>query len=220
MLRTSITLLLGLIFCHPSSGQSLHIWEASSGILPSETLWQTFDTADPEQPELSGGVLKLATSDDAETMLYLLTEPQVDTSGPFVLQFEVRFDSGTSSSPRREPIAVFATTANSVGSIIHIGLDRIFFSTGPTTIGPVSTVDTNETPHVYRFEHDGFGQLTLFQDNVFLQSANAYTSASDHGTLRRIGWGMASGLSNGVSEWGFFNHDALIDELFSDGFEN
>jgi PEP-CTERM motif-containing protein len=186
-------------------------YQASSGLFPNQISppYTLIDTADPEAPALSGGVLTLGTSSNSESMFYTQLEPIVDTSGAFFIEARVRFVSGSSSSTARAPITISFTTAPNVGNALFIGLDRVFFNTAEATAGPSALVDTNGAFHTYRIDYSGAGALTLAYDGVPVLAGTTFTSASFNGAQERIAWGELSILAFGTSEWQFFRHNAL-----------
>jgi len=189
-------------------------YQASSGLFPDEISppYTLNDTANPEEPVLSGGILTLSTSADAtgEVMDYIQLAPIVDTSGPFFIEARVRLVSGSSLSSSRAPISIGFTTAPGVGNSLFIDHDEVFFNIANNTAGPKFAVDTNGAPHTYLIQHDGLGGITLTYDgNLLITGAMTFTSLEFNGNQERIFWGEGTTIESGTSEWLFVRHNAL-----------
>jgi hypothetical protein len=186
-------------------------YQASSGLFPDQISppYTLFDEASPENPALSGGILTLSTSADAERMFYIQLEPIVDTSDPFFIEARIRFVSGSSSHVSRAPISIALTTAPDIGNTLFIDRDRVFFNTGEATPGPSALVDTDGAFHTYRIDYNGAGALALAYDGVPVLAGATFASSGFNGSQERISWGMGSVLSFGTSDWQFFRHNAL-----------
>ena len=186
-------------------------YQASSGLFPDQISppYTLTDTASPENPALSGGILTLGTSADAERMSYIQLEPIVDTSGPFFIEARIRFVSGSSSHAARAPVSIALTTAPNIGNTLFIDLDRVFFNTGEVTAGPSALVDTDGAFHTYRIDYSGAGALALAYDGVPVLAGATFASPGFNGPQERISWGMGSVLSFGTSDWQVFRHNAL-----------
>jgi len=66
-----IALFLGQL-APDAADSAISQWHAGSGLYPNASCpWVLFDSATPEAPALSGGVLTLATSEGAEDLYYL-----------------------------------------------------------------------------------------------------------------------------------------------------
>jgi hypothetical protein len=124
-----------------------------------------------------------------------------------VIEARMRFVSGSSSTPAREPFQIYFTTAPSIGAALHIGPDRISLQTSNTTLGLPAIVDTDGAFHDYRIEVTG-GAITGYQDNVQLLTGSTYNNPAGNGAVQRVGFGNGSILSQGVSEWQSFSHNA------------
>lgn len=68
----ALSVITALFWSPPVVGQPTYTsaWEASSGQLPDSICppWRLTDNANPENPQLSGGVLTISTSDTMEFM--------------------------------------------------------------------------------------------------------------------------------------------------------
>ena len=208
MLRAICTLVAVLLLSAAARGAD-SLWQASSGLLPNEIphAYTFVDQADPEDPVLAGGVLTLATSEDAERMFYIQSGADLDVPDPWVIEFEMRQVSGASSIVQREPTLVFLTTKADEGQLMSIGADTIFMLTNASTVGPTASVDTDDAFHRYRLEAFGDGSLDLYQDDALVLEGATYVDAGDHGPVPRIAFGPASQGSFGVSEWKSFGHN-------------
>ena len=202
----SMLLLLGA-----PAGAAQSTWTAAGGLLPDAIAnpYSLNDTADPEDPTLGGGVLTLSTSEDAEIMDYLQSDAQIAPPDPWVIEIEMRHVSGSSSVATRAPVQIFVTTSPNVGMLFQIGADSLFLMADAVTIGQSATVDTDDTFHTYRLEVHGGGGFDVYYDTVLTLQGTTYTSASNHGSVQRVGFGPGSTGSHGVSEWVSFSHDGL-----------
>jgi hypothetical protein len=186
-------------------------WDGSSGLLPSQLdpPWTLTDTASPENPVLSGGVLTISTSAIAENMSYLQSGGLVDTSGDFYMEARVRRVSGTSTSSNRAPIAIGWTTTPNTGNYLFIGSDEIFLNAPGDVKGAAVSVDTDNVFHTYRIEVSTGGAFKVFYDSVQVLTGVSHVDAGVFGPTPRIFWGEASLLATGTSEWTRFEHNAL-----------
>ena len=218
--RTPILLCLQCLIGGPAWAQFDYTWEAISGLTPdqAEPAYSLVLSGDAPSPALEPDLLRIATESQSENAYYIQFSPIVDTSLPFTLEFELRLVSGFSATNIRGPVMVFITIANATGTLLVIDLDKVFFLDGAFTPGAQALVDTDDISHHYRLEHDGSGGFTLFYDSMEILSTAAFVDSASHGTQMRIGWGEASTLAFGESEWRSFSHNAN-DGIFRSGFE-
>lgn len=194
-------------------------WDSASGLKPDEISepYEIFNNTGV-QPTLDAGKLTISTTADSQNVGYIQRESLVDPSREFTATVNMRLVSGTSSSPFRAPVGIFTTIAPSIGLVLWIDVDRVFFGVDRFVNGPISNVDTDDAMHTYRIEHDGAGNFTLFHDDVEILSATAWESSQDHGVVRRFIFGDGSSNAQGVSEWSLVNHN-FLDPIFRDSFE-
>lgn len=195
-------------------------WDPASGLKPNEIsepyeLVNTYSAP----PVLDSGKLIMSTPQVSYSQFYIQREPLVDPSRKFTMSMKMRLVSGTSITEFRAPIGIFFTIEPSVGLILWIDVDRVFFGIDRFVNGPISNVDTDDAMHTYRIEHDGAGNFTLFHDDIEILSASAFESTQDHGTVRRFAFGDGTNGAYGVSEWGLVTHN-FLDPIFKDGFED
>lgn len=194
-------------------------WDPVSGLKPDE-ISEPYELVNNSgvEPVLDASKLTISTTTDGHNVFYIQREPLVDPSRKFTATVKMRLVSGTSTSPFRAPAAIFTTIAPSVGIVLWIDVDRVFFGVDRFVNGPISNVDTDDAMHTYRIEHDGAGNFTLFHDDIEILSASAFESEQDHGTARRFIFGDGSNNAHGVSEWSLVTHD-FLDPIFKDSFE-
>jgi len=194
-------------------------WDSASGLKPDEISepYEIFNNSGV-QPALDAGKLIINTTTNSQNVGYIQREPLVDPSRKFTATVNMRLASGISTSPFRAPVGIFTTIAPSVGLILWIDIDRVFFGVDRLVNGPISNVDTDDAMHTYRIEHDGAGNFTLFHDDIEILSATAWESSQDHGLVRRFLFGDGSSHAHGVSEWSLVNHN-FLDPIFRDSFE-
>lgn len=185
-------------------------WDGNTGILPDALVrpYTLTDTADPEEPVLSSGVLTLSTSEDAETMGYILGEDDLDIPDPWVIEFEMRHVAGTAVGVRL-PSQIFVTTAPDTGTLFQIGADIFYLTTTGGVQGATSNLDTDDGFHTYRLEVFSNGDVDVYYDDVLTLEDVVYVDAGNNGPTRRIGFGVASIATSGTSEWRTFFHDGL-----------
>jgi hypothetical protein len=145
-------------------------------------------------------------------MFYIQNDPTVDTSGSFFMEAVVRFVSGSSSITSRAPSGILFTTAPTVGNVLYIGADEVFFNAADLVKGPTALVDTDDSFHTYRIEVAATGSLALFYDGNPILTGQTFASASHNGLIERILWGDVTTYASGTSEWASFKHDALVAE--------
>jgi len=226
-ITTSFLMLLAwlLIPVIPATAQTVQLWEASSGLLPSEAglPWQLTDTASPEDPLLGSGVLTLATDPDAELLYFTQAGDAVSIPLDLVVETTLRLLSGSAAAAHRAPVSVSYTLAPYFGGSLQIGLDEIFLLADNNLKGDSAAVDTDDEFHTYRIEVDSSGEAVVFYDDVATLSGNSFVSTPANGPVPRLTWGMASSYSHGVAEWVSFEHNAgvpLVPPFFEDGFES
>lgn len=181
-------------------------WQAGSGQLPDAAGigWVLTDSASPENPDLSGGVLTLQTSAQSETMQYSLTGTalDLDVATPYWIEGTMRFDSGSQAAGWwRAPATLGIRVANGVMATLDIRRDLIFIRQGDNTLGQQIAVDTDDDFHTYRLEMHGSSAGSLvrvYQDGLLVLSDNA---AWDTTSSAIVFWGESSTLATGRHQW-------------------
>ncbi len=195
-------------------------WFASTGLLPNQTIsdWVLRDTA-AANPVLSGGHLTLSTAANSEGLFYLQTN-NIAISSPVRIEFSAKFDSRNTNLNWNSSMSAFFTTGvsggNGVGNILYLGQDDVWIS-NPTfgQRGPSAQVDTDGAFHVYDILITSptaagvAGQLQVFYDNGPSPIITGTLSQDFNltGTVRRFGFGDATGGDSGTSEWQYFWHN-------------
>jgi len=64
--------------------------------------------------------------------------------------------------------------------------------------------------HTYRLEVEGNGTVSAYQDGVRKLISHTYTDALDHALAPRILFGEGSIAAQGISEWEFVRHNAVV----------
>ena len=192
-----------------------YTWNGASGLLPSEVSppFSLVDTASPEQPTLSGGVLTLSGNLIAETMYYIVSGDSIDLPDHLVVDFRMRFVSGNTSEPYRAPAGVAITTANGVGVSLWIDRDEAFLLSGFQTVGDRSTsIDTDAAFHDYRIVitgRDAGSGVSVWYDGMPLLTGQTFASTAANGTVPRVLFGEFSIQAAGVTEWQSFSVSAV-----------
>ncbi len=191
----------------------LVVWQASSGLKPDQIgiPYSLVDTASND-PILSSGVLTLDTSLDNELMVYSMTGSTLAMPAAPVIEFNMRMVSQSTSFPLlRTGAAVGITTQNSVGNVVYIGIDEVFFLTSGGLQGPTASIDTDSSFHDYRIEVAGLSSgsaISLFQDDSLVLSHVLVTDSPNYGNEERIFFGNNTSVAHGASEWLSFQHNA------------
>jgi VCBS repeat-containing protein len=213
-LGTLIVLVAGLTtlaFPRSALAASSSTYNASSGVLPDAVCptWTLTDTADPENPLLSGGKLTLSTDTQSENMFYAQQGSAISMPSQLVVEARMRLVSGSSSVAQRAPAVIGFATAPSVGNGLWIGRGEIFLSSGEFTRGPSAAVDTQTAVHTYRIEvATATGAVRVLYDGALKLTGTTYTSSSDNGPAPRVSWGEGSSFAFGTSEWLSISHNA------------
>jgi hypothetical protein len=206
----------------PSAAQTTVLWQASSGLFPDQGTrpWTLTDTAEPEEPLLSAGVLTLATDTDAEIIFYGQTAEHVSIPSDLVIETTLQVVSGSTSSNARGSVIVAFTLAPGFGNSLHIGVDDIFLLDDNNLRGDSAVVETDDGFHTYRIEVDSSGEVVVFYDGVMTLSSSSFVSLPANGLDPRVIWGLASTVSRGEVDWLSIEHNAGEPALFEDGFES
>jgi hypothetical protein len=211
LLGTSVLLVLTLI---GNSQAAVVTWNGASGLQPDEITqpYELIDSASPEDPVLSAGVLTLASDPNAELLAFKMSGDALSMPATPQVEFTMRMVSHSSQFPLLSAgAAVTITTQNSVGNTLYIGIDEVFFLTTGGNRGPSAIVDTDSSFHDYRIEIAGLSSgsaITLFQDNIEILSHVLSSNPSNYGVGARIAFGDITGIARGTSEWTFFQHNA------------
>ncbi len=188
-------------------------WHASSGLLPTQAspAWTLTDTANPESPVLSDGVLTIATSAFGETMLYKMegAAAALPDSGPYWMEATMQYVSGTwTAGWWRAPALMAIRFDNGRLAIAEFRRDSIFLRADDNALGAINNgVDTDDSFHTYRMEVMGSTSgsiVNLYQDGQLILSDN---SVYDAGSSLGVSFGESSMLAQGVSRWAYVSHN-------------
>ena len=186
-------------------------WQASDGVLPHEACppWELADSADPEEPILSGGAAIVESSSDGESMLWIMRPADITPGATVVVEARMRLVSGSASVTNRAPaviLGVFGPMARKWALQIEDG--AIFLNSDESVRGPVAAIDTTTAPRTYRIEVDvGTGAVAVLVDGVPTLTGSTFPDpAAD---TDRLLFGEGSFLAFGRSEWLSFSHDAF-----------
>ncbi|MGH7724609.1 MAG: hypothetical protein ACREOU_04200, partial [Candidatus Eiseniibacteriota bacterium] len=176
-------------------------YEASSGDLPDDSCpaWtrdQTGGTA-----SVSGGILTMSSGVQNHVLNYHVP---VSFANPIVAEFRARRITGTTSSAAREHLGIAIGTSTGVGVHFFVGPDVVFLTNGPGSRGPQAFVDT-DAMHTFRIEVSG-SAVSVYYDNVLTLAGSTFSSGEF--PAAGITWGDFTNLSDGVSEWEYFQHNS------------
>lgn len=183
-------------------------WRASDGIAPDLACpsWTLSDSA-PTDAMLSGGVLRLETSADTESISYGHEMDDIEAGATVVIEARLRVVSGASSTASRAPAliaAVFGTER--AKTMLQIETGAIFLNSDENVRGPEAVIDAT-VMHTYRLEIDlGSGDVAVLVDGTPTLSGSTFTEPTT--TTDYVFFGEGSSFAFGVSEWESFQHDA------------
>ncbi|MBL8379692.1 MAG: PEP-CTERM sorting domain-containing protein [Burkholderiales bacterium] len=197
---------------------SSYVWTAASGLLPDQVdaRMALTDTATPEAPVLSGGVLTIATSSNPEFLFYSQGGTDLVVPATLTIEATMRLGAGSSSqtgttAPRSYASIVFLT-ATSVGNALFFGPDRLFLLTGPDNLGPEVIVDTDDAFHDYVIRVSG-STIDVYQDSILVLSGSQFTGGIFSGVDARIAFGDGTLAAQGTSLWTRFAHNASASQV-------
>ncbi len=189
------------------AGAALVTWHAAGGLTPdaADAQWQLTDSASPENPALSAGVLNLGGNQIAEQMYYSMSGANTDFSGGAAYWLEARLRVNSQSLTGgwwRAPVSM-AIGFNGGGlAIFELRRDSIYLRNGDNSQGALNnSVDTDSDFHLYRMEVLGSAvgsTVNVYQDGVLVLSDNSVYNA---GGGNRVFWGDASIIAGGQSDW-------------------
>lgn len=191
----------------PPAQAALVSWQASSGLTPDAAVpqWQLLDSANPENPNLTGGVLTIGGNQIAEQMVYSMTGTDTDFSGGATYWLEARLRVNTQSLTGgwwRAPVTMGIGFDGGGLAIFELRRDSIYLRNGDNSLGALNnTVDTDTDFHLYRMEVLGStagSTVNVYQDGVLVLSDNA---VYNFGRGNRVFWGDSSVIAGGRSEW-------------------
>jgi hypothetical protein len=211
-MRCPLAVLIALgVLLGPAGAQTPteSVWEASSGLLPTQVCpaWTLTDTS-ASDPVLapSGLTISDATGED---LFYVQTDALdvVPVPDPIVVEARMRFVSGTSSGSNRAPANVVVTTAANTGTLLGIGSDEIFLTGVGDVRSQTANVDTEGGSHTYRIEVTAAGAVTVFYDGTATLAGTISMSVDAFGPVRRIIWGEGSHIASGAHVWESVAHN-------------
>ena len=187
-------------------------WNAAAGFLPDQAspAWTLVDGAEPEQPSIADELLMIQTSENAENIYYIQSEPILDVTLPFALEARLRFVSGSSASTNRATGFIAVSVSPNEGTALFIGQDFIFLTTAGDVVGNSAVVDTDDGLHDYRIDIAEDGSVTVSHDGAPVLTGATFISAPTHGNEERVFWGEGSTLAFGTLEWASVRHTALF----------
>jgi hypothetical protein len=183
------------------------LWHAQMNAYPDAVCpWVHTDTATPEQASLSGGVLTLSTSENAENMWYEQSSA-LAIPDTFVISARLRVasESHTDGNPRRGVQIAFTVGPDSANQC-HVGRDTVFLHSAYGIQGPTAFVDTDDAPHTYTIKVVNHSAITVYHDNVPILTG-AIVISPNYVDYPDIYWGDGTGNASAVSEWTFFRHN-------------
>jgi hypothetical protein len=185
-------------------------WTAASGAPPDSACPKWRWAANVGRPVLAGGVLRLETGACGSNSSFWHSDTSFALPDTFVVEARLRVQSYSECvgpcGSYRTGANLSVTTAPSVGVLFHIGAGQVFVTTAECGGKLAAAVPTTDAMHTYRLEVHG-AQVRVFRDGALLLTSSTYASAADHGPAPRVGWGEASSLAFGISDWEFVRHN-------------
>lgn len=185
------------------------IWEASGGLLPDEACpqWVLQDESISD-PTLAAGALTLSTeTGNSELMFYTQADADILVSFPIVIEFRMRYVSGSSASPAREGAIVGFDYQAFTGNNFNVAADEIFLLANDTTRGPAAVVDTDGDFHTYRIEVGSDGTTQVFYDGSLTLTGTSFVDTGNRAAFPRIFWGDGTRAAGATTEWQLMQHN-------------
>jgi hypothetical protein len=187
-------------------------YHASSNLFPQEVCgaWAQVDTADPEEPALNAGLLRVATSTNAENQYYGVYAPNLGWPAKFVVEARMQLISGSASTASRAPAVVgFALGPNHQKNALEIASGEIFLLSAENTKAASAAVVTTDALHVYRVEVDtSLGTVEVFYDGQ--SKLTGVTFSDPNASPQYVSFGEGSIYATGTSDWDYVTHNAYV----------
>lgn len=187
-------------------------YHANSNQLPQDvcSAWVLVDNADPEQPLLSGGLLRVSTSTNAENQYYTVQAPNLAWPSKLVVEARLRLISGSASTASRAPAFVgFVYGSTHQKNLLQIADGEIFLLTGENTKAVGAAVTTTDALHVYRVEVDTTaGTIEVFYDGQ--SKLTGVTFVDPSASTDYVSFGEGSNFATGASDWDYVTHNAYV----------
>jgi len=192
-------------------------WYAVSGLLPDETCpaWELGESPSGDPPTFEGDTLVLTTSSGARTLVYQQTEPQTAFPDTLVIEFAMRFESGSTSDQTQRSAGVAFHDDSRNGNILYIGQDEMFLLSDIGSMGDSVQLDTDDGFHTYRITASSDGNISVSYDGVDTLNGTSFFHAQ-WSSAQLISWGDSSEFAYGVSRWTEFKHNAYAFDTDSD----
>jgi len=192
---------------HLPEGCYNSIWEGSSGLLPEEICpsWNAIGSAD----YFFEGDSLVLTNTSSNYRIYIHNPAKVTWTDVLNIEFGLRCDTGTVSTPEEAFIFVQIITEPDNGNFLIIRPDEIYFRSDWDTKGDSVLIDTDDEFHNYRIVARSDGELLVFQDDSLVLTSNTFYHTSWY-DYQYISWGNSpmGGGGSGTSKWTYFKHDA------------
>jgi hypothetical protein len=186
-------------------------WEASSGARPDSVCPPWRPAVSGAEPALAGGALHIQTGACTANASYWHSGADIAMPDTVVVEARLRFFSGGECvgpcGHYRAGANLSITVAPNTGTLFHVGSNEIFLTNGECAGITSAAVPTTDAAHTYRVVVHA-GVVRVYRDGVLTLTGGTYTSASDHGGTPRVGWGEASSLAYGTSDWEYVKHNA------------
>jgi len=185
-------------------------WEGSSGVTPDSTCpkWTLYSFFGASTPTLLGDTLQITTTSNLQANWYAMGTPDIASTPTFILEFRVKYVSGTTANPNRAPIGITVQPGGQYGTAVWIGVDEVFTWAGFEIRDATAFVQTDDAFHTYRIEHDlASHELRIYYDGSLIIVSSTYLHAGFWTIAPVVEWGDFSNSVSGVSRWLYFKHN-------------
>jgi len=213
--------MVALLLCFETVGAQVnynYTWEASTGVTPGGVCpgynMTTLLSGKAPIPILIGDTLELSTTSVLDGVYFMQFAPYFVMTDTLIVEFTMRFNSGTSSDTNSSSVNVEIGVKGSLGYFL-IDSNEVFFWSDFNVKGPSAAVTTNDAFHTYRLEIINKDTITAYVDNALVLKGNMFTGAN---ALEKIIFGqLPSFTSFGSSSWLSFRHNNYAFDTDVDG---
>jgi hypothetical protein len=206
-----LLLILACLACFVSAAHTQSAynskWDASSHLTPDQVCpaWMLLNTESLPTPTLTGDTMVIETP-GPDTLPYLFYQQNpTNFPDPFVVEFRMKLESGSSNHDFRAPAGVQFFIAPDTGSTLWIDNDKIFLLSDVSVRGATSNVDTHLGFHTYKIEVHGRKTVKVYYDGVLTLTDTSFKWPN---AGQGIFWGDVATEAFGRSEWTSFSHNA------------
>lgn len=187
------------------------VYDPGTGLTPDQACpaWAVADSAEPEDPVVTNGVLVTSTDVLAEGMSFHLTYAQTVTSLPatVVVEIDARFVNKAATGGRTGSLFGFQLQGGAFSQTFTID-DGEFYLLQDSALGkgPSYSAPTSDSFHTYRLEGDAATRVVrVYRDGVLVITHTAIAVAP----LYPVFFGDGTSGGAGTTEWRRISHNLL-----------